>query len=410
MNPQARQRARELVRLLAPNDYDRLVNTGIQESSFGYDPFGLERESVMLAFLVFKALYKRWFRVESSGAENVPLEGPVLLTPNHSGVFPIDGAMIAVDLCTKLKRPRIMRAVVDNFACCLPFINTFFARCGQVHGARGNVRDLLKQGEMVTLFPEGNRGTGKRYRERYKLRPFNVGFMELSLMYKAPIVPAAVIGAEEQYPYMFNIKPLAKALHFPYLPVTPLVLLLGPVGLLPLPTKYFIRYGEPLHFYREYPPEAVENVETVRNLVDRVRGRVQDLIEGGLRARKCVFGLSLPPLRKPLSIMHTAIAYGKKRQRQGGRPLGPEERGKSERAVPRSDGAIPAGRETDLSASRHIEWALLQGGPALDWVECGRRADKEAGTGSLRWRLDKGGMARRSSSGAGVEKEASPTA
>ncbi len=297
MNQRARQRARAIARMLIPEDYERLQSVKINDLGFGYDPFGLEIESAMLAYAVAKFVYKNWFRVESHGVENVPLKGPVLITPNHSGVLPFDGAMLAVDLTKNMETPRVMRAVVDNFAGFLPFVNTLFYRWGQIIGARRNFEELLRQGELVTVFPEGHKGTGKPYKERYKLTRFNVGFMELSLLNKTPIVPTAVIGAEEQYPYMIDLKPLAKLLNFPYMPVTPLMLFLGPLGLVPLPTKYIIYYGKPLHFYRDYPPETVKDPETIYGLVDTVKTRVQDLIDQGLRDRKGVFGFPLTPLK-----------------------------------------------------------------------------------------------------------------
>jgi 1-acyl-sn-glycerol-3-phosphate acyltransferase len=294
MNQKGRKRARALARILAPEEYVRFKDAKINDLGFGYDPFGLEIESAMAALSVAKLIYKYWFRVESYGVENVPLEGSVMITPNHSGALPLDALMVGVDLAVKMKKPRIMRAVVDNFAGFLPFVNTFFYRCGQIIGARRNFEELLQSGEMVTVFPEGDKGTGKPFKDRYKMVPFNVGFMELSLLNRTPIVPAAVIGAEEQYPYMFNMKPFAKLFSLPYFPVTPLVLLLGPLGILPLPTKYYIYYGEPLHLYRDYPPETVKDPETIRKLVGIVQGRVQDLIDQGLENRKeDVFGFSL---------------------------------------------------------------------------------------------------------------------
>ena len=293
MNQRARQRARAIVKMLIPEDYDRIQSIRINDLGFGYDPFGLEVESAMIAYAVAKFIYTHWFRVESHGVENVPLKGPVLVTPNHSGVLPFDGAMIGVDLAKKLDTPRVMRAVVDNFAGFLPFVNTLFYRWGQIIGARRNFEELLRQGELVCVFPEGHKGTGKPYGERYKLTRFNVGFMELSLLNKTPIVPTAVIGAEEQYPYFVDLKPLARALNFPYMPVTPMMLLLGPLGILPLPTKYIIYYGEPLHFYRDYPPETVKDPDTIYGLVDTVKTHVQELIDQGLRERKGVFGFSL---------------------------------------------------------------------------------------------------------------------
>jgi 1-acyl-sn-glycerol-3-phosphate acyltransferase len=302
--------------MLAPEDYERLQSIKINDLGFGYDPFGLEIESAMLAFAMARFIHKNWFRVESHGVENVPLEGPTLITPNHSGVLPFDGAMVAVDLAMTLDIPRVTRAVVDNFAGFLPFVNTLFYRWGQIIGARRNFEELLRQGELVLVFPEGHKGTGKSYKERYKLTRFNVGFMELSLLHKTPIVPVAVIGAEEQYPYMLDLKPLARALDFPYMPITPVMLLLGPLGVLPLPTKYTIYYGEPFHFYRDYPPETVKDPETIYRLVDTVKTSVQELIDRGLRERKGVFGFSWSPLMSLFGGADKRVAPGERKQIQ----------------------------------------------------------------------------------------------
>jgi len=293
-----RLRVRKLCQTLFPEDCERLSRIRINDLGFGYDAFGLELESAMLAYMIGRILHQYWFRVESQGIENIPADGPVLITPNHSGVIPIDGVMIAVDLIRKLQRPRIMRSVVYHFAGLLPYINTFFYRCGQVVGARQNFEELLKRKELVTIFPEGAKGPYKGFRERYRLRPFNVGFMELSLVHRTPIVPVAVIGAEEQYPFMINVKPLAKLLGFPYFPLTPFFPLLGPVGMMPLPTKYAITYGEPFHFYREYPPETVKDPARIRDLVGKVQRRIEETLRAGLQKRKGIFGFSLNPFRK----------------------------------------------------------------------------------------------------------------
>jgi 1-acyl-sn-glycerol-3-phosphate acyltransferase len=300
MNRKARQRARALVRLLAGEEYERLIKIEIRASEFGYDPFGLERESAMLAFALLHFVYKHWFRVESLGVEQVPLEGPVLLASNHGGGIPIDGAMIALDLATKMEKPRFMRSVVDNFAGSLPFVNLFFHRCGQVIGARRNLVDLLEQGEMIAVFPEGHNGTGKKFSDRYKLLPFNVGFVELSLLHRTPIIPTAVIGAEEQYPYLIHLERIAKVLNLPYVPIPPLSLLLGPVGCLPLPTKYQIYYGEPIRLYLDHPADTVKDPEMIRRLAAQVRDRVIELVADGLGRREGVFNFSRPVLQQVL--------------------------------------------------------------------------------------------------------------
>jgi 1-acyl-sn-glycerol-3-phosphate acyltransferase len=141
------------------------------------------------------------------------------------------------------------------------------------------------------VFPEGAKGTGKLYSHRYRLLPFNVGFIELSLTYKAPIVPVAVIGGEEQAPMLYDIRPIARALRFPYFPVTPFFPLLGPLGAVPLPVKYHIYYGTPLHFHKEYPREAANDPETVRMLADKVQMIIQGMTDDGLKKRDGVFGL-----------------------------------------------------------------------------------------------------------------------
>ena len=313
MNWKWRKRAVTLARLMAPGETGRWFReVEIHDLGFGYDPFGLEKETALLALVLARKLHKYWFRVESHGLENIPLEGPVMITPNHSGVLPFDAAMIGVDMSLKLERPRIMRAVVDNYAGFLPYVNTFFYRCGQVIGARRNFEELLNWGELVVVFPEGDKGTGKPFRKRYQPVPFNVGFLELSLIHRTPIVPAAVIGAEEQYPFFFNIRFAARALQLPYFPVTPFIFFLGPLGAIPLPTKYHIYYGEPLHFYRDYPPETVQDPETVRKLVRTVQDRVEELIRRGMEERSGVFGLDV---RKQLTEkLRTKPRIGKRKQ------------------------------------------------------------------------------------------------
>jgi 1-acyl-sn-glycerol-3-phosphate acyltransferase len=294
MRHRNRARVRTLLRRLNPTDYARFERIRINDLGFGYDPFGLEIESAMAVFTLLDYAYKYWFRVESFGVENVPEEGPALVAPNHSGFLPIDGAMIAIDLIKKMNRPRVMRSVLYNSAGFIPFAGTFFYRSGQISGARRNFEEALRHNELVAAFPEGSKGTWKGFRDRYRLRPFNVGFMELSLQYRTPIVPTAVIGAEEQYPFMMNAKPIARMLNLPYFPVSPFFPLLGPVGMLPLPAKYRIYYGEPFHFYREYGPEAVGRPEVIRMLVGKVQNRIEAMIAEGLRNRRGVFGLLSP--------------------------------------------------------------------------------------------------------------------
>ena len=291
MNNSQRKKALKVAKaLLPPEEFEKFLSVEINDVGFGYDPFGMEKEAAMLAYSLARYVYKYYFRVESFGHENIPEKGRALVTPNHSGVLPIDAVMIGVDMIKSLERPRIMRAMVDNFMGFLPFLNTFFYRVGQVVGARRNFRDLLEADELVTVFPEGAKGTGKRFSQRYNLLKFNVGFIELALTYKAPIIPTAVIGGEEQAPMLYDIKAIARMFDFPYFPVTPTFPWLGPLGALPLPVKYYIYYGEPMHFYEEYPPETVGEPEIIRMLADKVQLKVQDMVNIGLEKRSSVFG------------------------------------------------------------------------------------------------------------------------
>jgi 1-acyl-sn-glycerol-3-phosphate acyltransferase len=291
VNVEQRKAALKLARRLLPaGELERLSTVPINDVAFGFDPFGLEKESALLGYVLGYYVHRYYFRVESAGHENIPQTGRALITPNHSGVLPIDGGLIWVDLLRRMNPPRLMRAVVDNFAGFLPFVNTLLYRTGQVIGHRRNFQDLLEREELVTVFPEGAKGTGKPFRDRYKLIPFNVGFIELALTYRAPIVPTAIIGGEEQAPMLYDIKPLARLFGFPYFPVTPFFPWLGPLGMLPLPVKYHIRYGEPLNFHLEHPPSAVNDPELIRRLADQVQQTVESMIAEGLAKRRTVFG------------------------------------------------------------------------------------------------------------------------
>jgi len=277
-------------RLLPKEEFERLSTTlQFKDVGFGFDKFGYEPETALLAYAVMQYVYTYWFRTESFGIENIPKEGRAIIVPNHSGVIPIDGAMIAIDVLKKTNPPRIMRSVVEYFAATFPFINTFFYRCGQVIGVRKNFKELLEGEELVCVFPEGAKGPGKPFSQRYKLIKFNVGFLELALENRAPIIPCAVIGSEEQAPMLADLKPIAKAFGFPYFPITVQFPWLGPLGLLPLPVKYYIYYGKPLHLYKDYPSDTVNDPDKIVELVEIVKSEVAGLISKGLKARKSLF-------------------------------------------------------------------------------------------------------------------------
>lgn len=291
MTQKARRRAWALVeRVLPSEDLQRARAFPFQDLGYGYDAFGMERESALLAYAALRLMHRYWFRVESRGIANVPLEGAALLVPNHAGVIPLDGAMLATDVFRNLPTPRVVRTVVDFFAADMPLVNTFLVRAGQFFGHRKNVEDLVRRGELVCIFPEGAKGTGKNFREAYRLRRFNVGFIEVALRHRIPIVPVSIIGSEEQAPLLYDLAPLARLLGLPYFPVTPTFPHLGPLGLVPLPAKYHVAYDAPLRFHEQYPPAAADDPEVVRMLADKVQVRVQELVDDARSQRESVFG------------------------------------------------------------------------------------------------------------------------
>lgn len=290
MSPKSRERVVRLVKAIGGADeYRWLDRISVKDLGFGYDLFGFEKESAALAFLFFRQVYRYWFRVESEGHHHLPRVGRCILAANHGGMLPWDGAMACVDTLVRLHPPRLLRSIVDNFVADLPFLNVWFARLGQVIGARQNFRELLRNEELIIVFPEGTRAIGKPYRDRYRVQPFHVGFIELAITYQAPVVPVAFIGPDEQAPILFRTESIARWFGLPFLPVTPTFPLLGLAGLLPYPVKYHIQYGEPFHFYRDHPKEAARDPRVVEELASRVRERVQEMVDAGLRRRRGVF-------------------------------------------------------------------------------------------------------------------------
>ncbi len=269
-----------LERLLGEADRRRLAALDhLVDAEAPYDRFGFSPAAARAAFPLFLAFYRFYFRVESSGHENVPVEGPVILAANHAGALPFDGAMAVIDLLLHTDPPRLPRAVVDRWAGGLPFVNVFFARVGQVIGTRENFSDLLDDGQCLLVFPEGMDGIRKRITQRYRLQSFHSGFVEEALRARAPIVPMAIIGSDDQMPILFDLPRLANLLGLPMLPVTPTFPWLGPLGLLPYPVRYRIVYGEPLVFHERFGPDAARDARLVQHLTQQVRRTVQQLMD-----------------------------------------------------------------------------------------------------------------------------------
>ncbi len=253
----------------------------VHGNEFGFDPFGLSRESVRTAATIGRWLYRHYFRAESFGIENVPASGRMILVANHSGQLPFDGLVIGSACFLEPPQPRLVRAMVEFFVPTVPFASYLFSRWGQITGTPENCRRLLAAEEAVLVFPEGARGISKPFSKRYQLAEFGKGFMRLALETGAPIVPVAVIGAEEQAPAL-NVRPLAKLLGTPSFPVVPYPPFVAP---LPLPVKYRLYFGEPMKFTGD-PDDDDDQLD---DKVKQVKNRIQGMIHQGLRAREHVF-------------------------------------------------------------------------------------------------------------------------
>lgn len=245
----------------------------------GYDCFGASADGTGVALALTRPLYERWFRVESRGAHHVPSEGPVIVAANHSGTLPFDAMMLHADLLRRTDPPRLPRSVVDRFVPRLPWFSTLVARAGAINGTRRNVEHVLATGQLLVVFPEGTVGIGKPFAERYRLQPWRPGHAELALRHRAPVVPTAIVGAEEQLPIIARIDRF-HAFGAPYLPV--------PLFPFPLPVHYHVRYGEPLALHERFPGDP-RDPGRIREAAAEVAREVQALIDGALRERKGVF-------------------------------------------------------------------------------------------------------------------------
>ena len=251
---------------------------------FGLDPVYAERWGKLLEFL-----YHSYFRVEAVGMDNLPDHGRALIVSNHSGTLPLDGAMImyAVRFCHPAHRD--VRPLVEDFVFHFPFLGMTMNRIGCVRACQENAERLLEGDQVVAVFPEGIKGIGKRYRERYQLQRFGRGgFVKLALKSGAPIIPAAVIGAEEAYPMLTKVTWLAKYLGIPYIPITPTFPWLGPAGALPLPSKWTIRFGEPMDLVGKHGTDAHNDRILVNRLTEQVRSTIQTMVDDTLSSRRSI--------------------------------------------------------------------------------------------------------------------------
>lgn len=256
-----------------------LVDTGGRE----FDEWGFSPQHSK-AFGTFAFNMYRYFRPKLTGIEHVPAKR-VLLIANHSGQLPFDALVIVVACLLEADPPRWIRPMVERWVPTLPFVNVFFSRAGGVVGDPVNCRNLLDKENAILVFPEGARGSGKPWSEAYKLQKFGRGFMRLALQTNTPIVPISVVGAEESIISVSDMRPLAERLGVPYIPVPALLPVLGPLAFVPLPTKFYIDFGEPMNFDGPFDDED----EAIDQKVAVVRDRIDAMLSHRLASRTSVF-------------------------------------------------------------------------------------------------------------------------
>jgi len=251
-----------------------VLDTGFHDEGYGYDLFGMHPRWVRRALRWLEPLHARYFRVRSHGVTNIPLTGPAILVANHSGTLPVDAVMLWTDVARRTGR--VARLIGDWFIPVMPIIGTIAARCGAVTGTRTNAGKLLERGELIAIFPEGTTGMAKPPHERYHLQEWRVGHAELGIRYRAPIVPIAIVGAEEAWPAITRLRMRPFGAPFVPIPATPL----------PMPVRFDIHYGTPLVLHRELPRDAADDPARVEAAAQRTRAAVDELLARARAARR----------------------------------------------------------------------------------------------------------------------------
>jgi 1-acyl-sn-glycerol-3-phosphate acyltransferase len=266
--------------------FDRVRRLDLPFNRYGLDPYGISQEHLAEFMTVLGWLYRHYFTVRTHGIEHVPEAGRAMVVGNHSGGVPVDGAMIIASLFLEMDPPRLGQGMVEKFANRWPVVSHWFSRVGQFTGLPEHAARLLREDRLLMVFPEGARGTGKLYKDRYELVRFGTGFMRLALETNTPVVPFAFIGGEEALPTVMHLKRIAKLVGAPYIPVPPYLL---PV---PMPVHCEIYYSEPMHF----EGDGSEADEVIAGYVEQVKQRIRDLIKRGREERRSVFGGVRPQL------------------------------------------------------------------------------------------------------------------
>ena len=263
---------------------DHLSQIPNKLNEYGYDAYGMSPLWMRRVLMPFALLYRYYFRVEVSDIDRLP-EGRVLVIANHAGQLPFDAAMLGLALLMEAQPPRIARSMGEYWIPQLPWVSIFAARTGTLVGTPQNCVHMLENGECVVAFPEGVRGMNKLFSQRYQLQRFGTGFMRLALETGTPIVPAAIVGSEEQQPSFANLERLARMFGAPALPITATFPWFGPLGLLPLPVKYRISFGEP----QDFEGEASDEDAVIDAKVEKVKAKISGMLAKGRRDREGIF-------------------------------------------------------------------------------------------------------------------------
>ena len=255
---------------------------------YDVDIFGFDRELTELLLPIIEPFTRYWWRVDVIGNERIPAEGPALLASNHAGAIPLDG-MVLRGVVWQRPPHRHLRMLVADLGFTIPFFSHIVRKTGNTMATPEDTYRLLRMGELVAVFPEGFKGVGKGWRNRYRLQRFGrAGFVEVAIRAQVPIVPVAVVGSEEIYPMLADVRPLARLLGLPYFPITAQFPLLGPLGLVPLPAKFIVEFCEPIPT-DDIDPDQASDPMVVFDVADRVQQSIQHTLLKNLKLRRTIF-------------------------------------------------------------------------------------------------------------------------
>jgi len=279
------------------SDWERKLAGGLAflrrriTGDYEVDEFGFDADLTHHVLMPpLRPVYDRWFRVETRGLDNLPDTGGALIVANHSGTLPVDAVMTSLAVHDHHPARRHLRLLGADLVFTVPVLAPLARKSGQTLACSTDAERLLSQGELVGVFPEGFKGIGKPFSERYKLQRFGRGgFVSAALRTGTPIIPVSIVGAEEIYPLIGNSKTLARLFGLPYVPITPFFPWLGPLGAIPLPSKWIIEFGEPIETAHLGGPAAADDPMLVFNLTDQVRESIQSTLYTLLMQRRSVF-------------------------------------------------------------------------------------------------------------------------